>query len=150
MEKLDEKLAKLDEQKAGHQEMIAAINTQRSEILAQKRQKQKRQHDHSMLLYGILNEKRLKSDPNMGKHAEELATMRSLVNTTFPKTRERDRLQILGYLDYLEKTLKPQPQETPDAESVTASRPVPQATPVAASIPRQDGLAGANKEFAGA
>ena len=150
MAKLDEKLAKLEEQMAEYQERMTAIKAKKAEVLAQKRQEQKRKHDRSMLLLGRLIEHRLKSESNAEKRDVELASLRAEVSNTFPETKERDRSNILGYLDHLAETLQPLPQETPDSGSVAVSSSVPQTTPVAASVSRQDGLAGANRVFAGA
>jgi len=148
--KLDEKVAKFDEQMAEHQEKMTAIKARKAEVLAQKRQEQKRQHDRSILLLGRVIEHGLKSETDLEKRDAQLTKIRSQVSSAFPKTNERDRSNILGYLDHLAEIVKSLPQETQDSESVTTSRPDPQATPVAASIPGQDGLAGANRGISGA
>jgi len=148
--KLDDQLEKMDEEMAEFQEGMASVKARKAKILAQKRQEEKRQHDRSMVLLGRVIEKELKSETAQEKRDALLVTIRSRVNNTFPKTREQDRLHILDYLDHLAKILEPLSQGTSDAESVTTSRPEPQATPVTASTPGQNGLAGANREFAGA
>jgi chromosome segregation ATPase len=149
MAKLDEKLAKLEEQMADYQERMTAIKARKAEVLAQKRQEQKRKHDRAMLLLGRVIEHRLQSESSAEKRNAELASIRAEVSNTFPETNERDRNNILSYLDHLTETLQPLSQETLDSEPVTSSS-VPQATPVAASIPGQDGLAGANRGISGA
>jgi hypothetical protein len=148
--KLDDQLAKMDEQMAEIQEGMAAIKAKKAKVLTQKRQEEKRQHDRSMVLLGRVIEKELKSETAQEKRDALLVMIRSRVDNTFPKTREQDRLHILDYLDHLAKILEPLSKGTSDAESVMPSRPDPQATPVAASIPGQDGLAGANRGISGA
>jgi len=145
IEKMKKELAKMDEQMAEFQEGVASVKTRKAKMLAQIRQEDKRQHDHSMTLLGHVLERELKAETTQEKRDALLAKIRSRVNDTFPKTREQDRLHILDYLDHLAKILEPLSQETSDAESVMPSRPDPQATPVTASILGQNGLAGANR-----
>lgn len=130
MAKLDDQLAKIDDQMAEFQQRMAALKAKKSDVIAQKRQEEKRKHDRTMLLLGRVIEHGLQSDKEAKNRNAQLSTLRALVDSTFTEKNTRDRDNLLAYLDHMESTLEPLSCETQD----TSDSPL--ATPGGASIPR--------------
>ena len=142
-------MAQLKDRIAKKRQELEELEKQETEQLARERKAAKKREEKILLGLGYALQNRLKSATDNRKQEETLALILSLIKENFTEGKPDYQAQM-KHIDHLKKILKPLPQETPDSGSVAVSSFDPQAIPVAASVSRQDGLAGANKGFAGA